>query len=178
MAAKKTARKSAKGPRIFTDKPEVVSTGRGGLGEVSIPERDHKAEREAEQAREDAFGAEYEWNGQPVSGLTSGRWGLFLSQRKAVTNIDFLESLVGDAFFGDAVRILYLCSTTKADWRPFRLDAMAWQEEIERWADIHVPIHQRLAAEALAFDLYKNANENRHEPAPPEKGNHGTDSGN
>lgn len=154
----------------MTKDPELATSGRdnGGAGRPLVAAT--APMDNSEKAREAAYYSEHEWKGIPLIGLTSGRWGLILQQRAVVTDIPFIEALGGDAWFSDAMRILYFCATTEADWRPFRRDSMAWQEEIERWGNENAPVYERLAIESLAFKIYEEANVNRHEVAPPEKG--------
>lgn len=175
MKARKTAAKTAAGvrgdqPSVLLSHPEKADADQAPAPVVQRGAT-QDAEDDAEQAREAAFNREgYEWHGLPLIGLTSGRWSLFVQQRAAVTDLPFLDAMMGDGWFADAIRILYFCATEPKDWAGHRRDSLGWQEEIERWADQHVPLHERIAAEALAFQIYQDSNINRHVVAPPEKG--------
>jgi hypothetical protein len=155
-------------PMVVLDDPELATSGKADPPGGGVPEG--KAADAGNERAAAFYGDEFQWKGQPLHGLSSGRWGAFLEMRAGVTSLPFLDSLGGDGWFADSLRILYFCATEPQDWRPFRRDAMAWQEEIEAWAGKHVEREDRIAAEALAFEIYKASRINRHEIAPAAKG--------
>lgn len=155
-------------PLVVIDDPELATSGKPAPKGGGVPE---PKVADAGEDRTRAFNADsLDWKGLPLHGLTSGRWSVYLEMRSAVTALPFLDSLGGEGWFSDSLRILYFCATEPQDWRPFRRDPMAFQEAIEAWAEQHVEREDRIAAEALAFDLYKASRINRHEIAPAVKG--------
>lgn len=165
MSTKKAAKPA---PTIGLDDPELA--GKSAAPSIVTPPS-KSATGDPGEDRITAFGADaYTWNGQPIQGMTSGRWGVFLEMRASVTSIDLLDSMLGDGWFIDSLRILYFCGTPPETWRPFRKDPMAWQEEIERWGSEQVAPGDRLELEALAFEIYKDSRVNRHDIAPAAKG--------
>ena len=124
------------------------------------------AMREQEQAREDAFNAEPdEWQGQPLQAYGSGRESLFTQIRAAAGAPPIRETVeTTDAFFPDAIRVLYLCLHQPEEWREHRRDAAAWLEHIEAWADDAVPLHLKAEACAVAMGILSRAYANEHVP--------------
>lgn len=118
-----------------------------------------------QEAREAAFLAVPEWHGVPLVPFSSGRESLF-SMLRYLAVAPALETVVddADAFFPDAIRILYLCSHQPEDWRALRRDPLLWQERIEAWADAAIPLHQKGEALLLAMQILGDAYRNRHEP--------------
>lgn len=126
-------------------------------------------EKESEAARDQAFHFAPVWKGRPLTWSIS-RESLFYSLREAVGARALWQTLADlDAFFADAIRILYLCSHTPEQWRHHRADPMLWQEEIERWADEAIAPTERQEATMTAFRLLDRAWENQHESASNEK---------
>jgi hypothetical protein len=121
---------------------------------------------ELAKQRVDAFSAEEEqWNGQTLQPYTSSREVLFEILRGA-TNAPPLaltcQSI--DAFFPDAIRILYLCSHTPDDWRHLRNTPQEWQEKIEEWADTAVPLARKGEAVNTAMRVWNRGYANEHIP--------------
>lgn len=163
---------------VITD-PELASSGRQpapakkAAGAVK-KEEDRPTADENEQAREEAFQRDgYRLCGIEFVGLTSGRWSALLAQRAAVTEFSLFDAFQKpDAFFAEAIRILYFCGTSPEEWREFRRRAQEWQEEIERWADERFSRVDRFKIEDLALQIFNDAEENRHSVEPS---NHATE---
>jgi hypothetical protein len=180
MKSKTTTKKG----RVFVDKPEKVEVAeRPPVKSRPVPAQAVPGKTgsyagtaqvgtdAAEKAREAAFNGDgYRWKDLELVGLTSGRWSLFVQQRAAVTDLPFLDALAGDGWFADAVRILYFCATGPDVWAEYRRNSLKWQEAIEEWSNQHIEISERVAVELLAFQIYQDANVNRHVVAAPEKG--------
>jgi hypothetical protein len=122
-------------------------------------------EKVAEKRREEAFSAEPMWNGRPLIWSIS-RESLFYAQRHAVGARDISEVIADiDAFFADAIRILWLCTHTPDDWRGLRTDLMGWQETMEKWADENITTKQKSSAVLTAWKILENTWEVTHETA-------------
>ena len=84
-----------------------------------------------------------------------------------------------DAFFGDAVRILYLCSHTPEDWRAYRGDLVAFQEHlIDPWGDENLSTADEAELFILTLRIWNRAHENEPEPMPSETPGRGAVPGN
>lgn len=119
-----------------------------------------------EQARAESFAAEEaQWGEKKLEPYTSGREGLFSQLRLAAGALP-LGRVVDDmdAFFPDAVRILYLCSHTPEEWRGLRGDLLVWQEKIEEWGNEHVPLAKKSEAVTLAMNILATAYVGEHVP--------------
>lgn len=122
-------------------------------------------EREEEKAREEAFQAEPEWNGQPLE-WTISKESLFYSLRQSVGAPEITTVIADiDAFLADAIRIIYLSLHSPADWRAHRPNMITWQEHIDQWADKNIAQNQRVELIVTAWKLLDLAGANRHEPA-------------
>lgn len=160
MSAKKAAvKQSGKKQGIVYEDPELAAMTR-------------EREEQAEKRREEAFQAEPEWNGQPLVWSIS-KESLFYALRQANGARELADVLQDiDAFFADAIRIIYLSLHGPEDWRAWRSDLVLWQEKIEAWADANITRAQRVAAVMCGWKVLELAWENRHEVAvdPARKG--------
>ena len=150
----------------IADLPEehvVRSVGKGAR-----PSRDQGDDRAKD--REAAFDAEFAWRGAPLHPFSIDRESLFSEVRLAngappivKTSADF------DGFLADALRILFICSHTKDDFRPLRRDPIAFQEAIDAWAVENVARGEQSAAITLGIEIYVSSFATEHEPVPSEK---------
>ena len=124
-----------------------------------------------EAARTAAFDADPEWNGHPLHPFSSGRESIF-SQLRLSVGAPPLEAVFEDvdAFFADAIRILYLCSHAPEDWRHLRRRPAEWQEAIEAWGVEAVPTHRKQEALRVGMNILTTAYRNQHVPAPAKPG--------
>ena len=112
MSAKK-ATTPRTGPQIILDRPEVEDEALPGA-----PARKLKAEGDGpdEKQREAAFDGVWFWNDQKLHGFSIERYGVFVSHRVAMGAPRLGQVLADpDAFFPDALRILFLCSVEAQD---------------------------------------------------------------
>ncbi len=151
-------------PRISTTEERAV-VHRDPAPPVDLaPSADAAAEQ---AARDRAFDAEYEWNGQPLHGFALDRESLFAQLRSAVGAPHILIAIRDfDSFLADAFRILFICSRPASAYRHLRGDAGLFQEAVEAWAVANVRPDQRQLAVATAMNIYADATANEHEPAP------------
>jgi hypothetical protein len=175
MAAKKAAEKT--GPQIILDRPEVEHEARG-----DAPSRKLEAEGSGpdEKMREAAFDGEFFWNEQKLHGFSIDRYGIFVSHRVAM-GAATLGRVLGDpdAFFPDALRILFLCSVEREPLLRLARNPEALEAAVYAWAAEAVPMARRYDAEGTALEIFNAVYANQHRPAPPAHGRaHGDDVGN
>lgn len=167
------ARKAARGrvvpddgePRVFMD-PASEDSGKRRTAEKppAVPKRAQEDPADV-KARQEAFESEFFWNGELLEPYSISREALWLSQRLAVGAPPLSQCLADhDAFLGDALRILWLCSRKPGDWSRLRADPFAMQAAIDEWADENV--RDPLAASTQAMRMYAASIENQHEAAP------------
>jgi hypothetical protein len=119
---------------------------------------------DAQADREDAFSADPEWNGQPLQAFSVERYSVFVSQRVSIGAPSLYQALRdGNAFYPDALRILWLCSQPPAVIQSLRRDPEAMQAAIEAWAATHAPVHLAATATTTALRIFNDAQLNRHE---------------
>ena len=145
--------------------------------------RDPAAEAEREAAFDDAF----EFQGRTLLPFSSSRKSLWLQHRVAMgaPNLDAtLKDL--DAFYADALRILFLCSfqpdqpvnDRTPSWTRLRADAWALQAAIDAWGEsLHLEGTEHEAT-VLAYRIYASSLVNRHTVAPAAPGASSDDLGN
>ncbi len=176
MAAKSRAGVGVEQLEIL-DRPEVE----GGELKGKPPTRTLKAEEGPDEAvRERAFDGAFFWNGEELHGFSIDRYGVFVSHRVAM-GAPRLGVVLGDpdAFFADALRILYLCSVEASLIRRLAREPEALEEAIYAWAGQAVPMNRRYEAEQVAIEIFNSVYVNQHEPAAPSGGRtHGDDVGN
>lgn len=133
---------------------------------VDDPDLAKPTESTASEARENAFlSVPGDWNGIPLRPYSSGRESLFSQLRHQAGAPPVNQALDDiDAFFPDAIRILWLCTHDPADWRQHRRDPGVWQEIMEQWADDHIPLARKGEAIMVAMNILTEAYTNRHEP--------------
>ena len=172
---KRTRQPAAPAVAIYDDAETVQhNVGRGPVGPVR--DQDDPAH---EKEREDAFETQRTWHGQPVSGLAMSTKAAWLNHRVRM-GWPALEKVLADVdgFLADALAIIYLSTVEPSEWHDCRSDAQALQDRIDKWADANVEPSEAVAAVLLGFQLYRDSNVNRHEPAPPARPPHGDDMGN
>lgn len=151
-------------PRVHTEEPEVEQ-GKGP--KVTGPDLRVREDPEDARRRQDAYDAEFEWNGEVLKPYTSSRDGVFGQLRLAMGAPPLPQCFADtEAFYADAVRILWLCSHGPMDWNRLRQNPVALQSAIDEWGDKNVDGGQKGAASHLALMLYLAAQANRHEAAP------------
>jgi hypothetical protein len=137
------------------------------VGMPVVAFRDEADDPAEEREREQAFDAVFQWKGRDLLPFSSSRKSLFLQQRLAMGAPDLGACLRDlDAFFGDALRILFLCGNPPEVWQPLRTDALRMQLAIDDWADANVGPGEAAEAVLVAFRIYAAANRNQHEAAP------------
>jgi hypothetical protein len=154
----------------------------GGVVPGKAPERRLKAVDEGpeERAREEAFDGVHLWNGEELHGFSIDRYGIFVSHRVAMGAPRMGVVLSDpDAFFPDALRILYLCSVEAGTLRKLAREPEALEAAVYAWAAEAVPMNRRYEAEGVAIQIFNGVYVNQHEPAAPSGGRtHGDDVGN
>lgn len=129
--------------------------------------------------REAAFDAEFFWNGNLLHSFSIDRYGLFVSHRCAMGAPRLhLAMADGNAFYPDALRILWLCSAEPLTLSMLRRDPDAMEKAINEWAAENVPVSRAAAACGLALEIFNAAHENKHEPRHSAIDKKAPDSGN
>jgi len=119
----------------------------------------------AEADREDAFSHDPVWNGQPLHGLSIERYTVFVSQRLSMGAPSLYLALQdGNAFYPDALRILWLCSVPPETITALRKDPDAMQAAIDQWAAEHAPIPTAGKAIVTAIEIFNASQLNRADP--------------
>ena len=163
-------------PRVHTDAPEPAVHLVAPAPKAHL---DAPADPAAETARQAAFDSAFAWHGKELHPYSSSRDALFHQFRTSIGAPDFQRTLDDlDAFFGDACRILWLCSHLPADWSILRCSPAALQCAIDTWADEHIPTHESSTASLLALRIYTASLKNQHQSAPLDRPSHGDDLGN
>jgi hypothetical protein len=83
-----------------------------------------------------------------------------------------------DAFFPDALRILFLCSVEPEELMRLRQSPPVLEAAVCAWAEKCVAMRDRYEAEGVALRIFNAVYVNAHEPAPAEGRPHGDDLGN
>jgi hypothetical protein len=148
----------------------VVAVGAG-----TRPGREAGDDKSAERAR--AFDAEYEWNGKPLHPFSIERESLFCEQRLAAGAPPIVKTS-GDfnGFLADALRILFICSHKRENFRVLRRSPIEFQEAVDDWAEKNVQRGQQSEAISLGIRIYTDTFVTEHEPVP--SGNKGDELGN
>ena len=121
----------------------------------------------AEDAREDAFSAEFHWDGAILHPLSLERYNIFVTQRLAMGAPSLGDALRdGGAFFPDALRLLWLCSHTADVIQRLRRDPDAMQAAIEAWAAAAAPLSRCEEIIGIGLAIFNSAFESRHEARP------------
>lgn len=163
-------------PRVFTDAPEPAVHQ---VAPAPAAPPSGLADPAAEAARQAAFDSAFAWHGTELHPYSSSRDALFHQLRTSMGAPDFQRTLDDlDAFFGDACRILWLCSHLPEDWSILRCSPAALQCAIDAWADEHIPNPEAPSASLLALRIYTASLKNQHQSAPLDRKPHGDDLGN
>ena len=126
---------------------------------------------DAETAREEAFSAEFFWDGQQLEPLSLERYNVFVSQRLAMAAPALGIAIKdGAGFFPDALRLLWLCYQPPRVITQLRGTPAAMQEAIEAWAAQNAPVHRSAEVLDLGIRLFNSAFENRHDSRPSRAG--------
>lgn len=117
--------------------PEILTE------KVPLPARDgpavHRGEQAAEQRRQTAFDSVPHWQGQPLHPFSVSRETLFLQLRTAAGAPPLMAAMIDrEAWYADAVRMLWLCSHLPDDWAQLRTEPVFLQSAIDQWADQHL----------------------------------------
>jgi hypothetical protein len=157
-----TKAKKPTAPTVVVTDPELATSGRS-LGSHERTIAPIKDDTQAKR-RVTAFEADHEWQGVALYGFSSSRESLF-SQLRLAAGAPPLEKALADvdAFFADAIRVLYLCSHEPADWRSYRARPLEWQEVIEEWADTAIPQSLKGDAILLGMTILTESYVNQHE---------------
>jgi len=173
MRAKKA---TAKGPRILGDPEEI------GGSVAPVPRRDaadDAAEQQAEERRQRAFDAVPHWRGQKLEPFSVSRESLFLQLRTSAGAPGLYEAMRdGVAWFGDAIRMLWLCTHVPADWEELRATPLKLQGAIDAWADAELARVDRMELCIMTMRIWNQAQANAHVPVSGEPSGRTADAGN
>jgi len=171
---KKKAAKKTAGP-IRVGRRQVLG------GKMEKPGAAAEAAPGDEERRQEAFDFVPMWKGQALEAWSVSRETLFLQLRHANGAAPFYACARDrESFYPDAVRILFLCLHTPEDWRAYRGNLVAFQEElIDPWADEFLQSGaDKLALVVLALKVWNASQENQAEPMPDERPGKGPGRGN
>jgi len=162
-------------PRIHSDTAEIAQQKLPPAPKLVVLDEEDPAH---EKERQQAFDAEFSWRGRRLHGFTSSREALFSKQRLS-SGAPSLQACLDDldAFFGDAARILWLCSHTPDDWAILRSSPSELQKVIDQWTDENIPQREAIAAVRTAYQIYAASRANEHSTVPASN-SHGDDLGN
>ena len=134
----------------------------------------------AEADREDAFSHEPVWNGKLLPhGLAIERYTVFVSQRLAMGAPSLYLALQdGNAFYPDALRILWLCSVPFETITALRKDPDAMQAAIDLWATETAPIPDARKANMTAIEIFNASQLNRADPRQSARSSNHSERGN
>ena len=163
-------------PQILGDPEEIRET----LPPSARPARsDPAAAATDEQKRQAAFDGVHRWEGRPLHPFSISRETLFLQLRCAVGAPGIYQAMIdGEAWFGDAIRILWLCLHGPDDWDPLRGEPLRLQRAIEAWADDHLPRGAKADLVLLTIRVWNDSQINAHEPVPGDAIGEARDPGN
>jgi hypothetical protein len=120
-----------------------------------------------EHKRQAAFDAVPHWQGSPLKPFSISRETLFLQLRHAAGAPGLYSAMLdGEAWFGDAVRILWLCLHGPDDWDSLRGQPLDLQRAIDAWADETIPRGSKADIVLLTIRLWNESQVNAHEPVP------------
>ena len=124
-------------------------------------------EAAAEAARQAAYDATYTWLGRELFPWSIGREQLYFKLRAVSGTVPLALALQNaEAFLGDAMIVLYLCSHEPQAWRQLRSNLPLFLEAIEQWADTAIPRLQQSQAVDLAIQIVNDAKLTRAIPQP------------
>ena len=124
-----------------------------------------------EADREAAFSDEYFWNETQLLPFSLERYNIFVTQRLAMCAPTLGAALQdGAAFFPDALRLLWLCSTPPETLSRLRSRPQDMQAAIEAWAADNAPVSRSTEVLDIGLKLFNSAFENRHESRPTRGG--------
>jgi hypothetical protein len=163
MPAKK--RPAAPQPPEILGDPEVLHET------VALPGRAapeiQSAERHAAERRAEAFSAVPHWAGKKLHPLSVSRETLFLELRAAMGAPNIYRVMQdGEAWWPDAVRLLWICSHLPEAWEDLRPEPARLQGVIDAWADETLRGEDKVPASLVTLRLWNQAQENIAEPAP------------
>jgi hypothetical protein len=144
-----------------------------------VPAADEEAA--AIQERDDAFSEAPVWNGKLLEPFTIERYLIFLSQRTSLGAPRLYQAMSdGNAFYPDALRILWLCSHDSSTIQLLRTDPEDMQNVMEKWAEENAPLHLTAQAVTVAIRIHNAARTNRADPRHTAASSHARpdDSGN
>lgn len=133
--------------------PPTAPTRRRRLSE-DVPDPALVAQHTA--AREEAFYAVHQWNAKPLLPMTRGRASQFYKLRAADDAPPIAKCLYDhNAFLGDALRILFLCSHEPEQWAMYRASSIVFLEQIEKWSNKNVSKAQETEAITTALRIFQ-----------------------
>lgn len=132
-----------------------------------------------EQKRQAAFDGSFHWQGRPLHPFSISRETLFLQLRCAAGAPGIYSAMIdGEAWYGDGVRLLWLCLHTADDWDPLRGEPLRLQRAIDDWADATLPRGAKTDLTLLTIQLWNASQLNAHEPVPGDPAEGRTEPGN
>lgn len=118
----------------------------------------------ADAAREAAFDAVFQLNGQPLLPFSIDRYCAFLSHRAAMEAPSLLAAINdGYNFYPDAIRLLWLCSSKPSAILALKRDPESMEAAIQAWAAQHAPPPQAMDVITLALEIWNAAHTNQPE---------------
>ena len=121
----------------------------------------------AEAEREEAFSADFEWNGCVFPPPSLERYNVFVTQRVAMAAPPLGDALRdGAGFFPDAQRLIWISSQPWQTVQALRRDPEAMQTAIEEWAAKNAPICKTAEVIDLGLKIFNASQENQHEARP------------
>lgn len=152
-------------PQILGDPEEIreqvvrpVPLGRADLTAAAATD---------EKKRQAAFDSANHWKGRPLHPFSISRETLFLQLRCAAGAPGIYAAMIdGEAWYGDAVRLLWLCLHTADDWDPLRAEPLKLQRHIDDWADATLDRGAKTDLVLLTIALWNASQINAHEPVP------------
>ena len=163
-------------PQILGDPEEL----RDQIARDPDSGRDHIAAATSdERKRQTAFDSEFQWRGRPLRPFSISRETLFLQLRAAAGAPGLYQAMLdGEAWFGDAVRLLWLCSHPPEAWRDLRAEPLRMQEAIDAWADATLPRGAKTEIILLTIGIWNASQINAHEPVAGDPAERRTEPGN
>ncbi len=120
-----------------------------------------------DKKRQAAFDSAPHWKGRPLHPFSISRETLFLQLRCAAGAPGIYQAMIdGEAWYGDAVRILWLCLHTADDWDPLRAEPLKLQRHIDAWADTALQRGEKTDLILLTIGIWNASQINAHEPVP------------
>lgn len=151
-------------PQILGDPEEIrQSIQLPPLGNATFD----RQEGDAEKRRQQAFDSVPHWKGRPLEPFSISREALFVQLRTAAGAAPFQTVLQdGEAWYADAIRLLWICSHTPEAWEDLRGEPLRLQSVIDRWADANLDSRRdKHDLVLLTLRLWNESQVNMHVPA-------------